>query len=311
VRVLWWVYLWAFFLELAGLVFLPARDAAIPDLVDEGSLSEANGLVLGSSYGTIPLGAGAFAVIGAVVGSGAIWLVFVVDAATFAASFAAIATLRELGATEHGEHDPAPRFRESFRLPIVRATAPSAGAVALGLGSLFSLGIVFVRQVLDANDTEFAVLVALFGVGAGLGLLLLRRLGEPSIRSARRGVVAQGIIVGGMSLSPGIGPAFAGAVAFGAATAVVLATAMSVLQERLDGEARVMAFAAFHVVIRGGLAVAALASGAAADLVRGVSWPVVGSVPPARLVLVAAGVLVALVGLFTGRHVDLEVRPTT
>src|SRR5437868_6357983 len=32
VRSLWWVYLWAFLLEVAGLLFLPARDAAIPDL---------------------------------------------------------------------------------------------------------------------------------------------------------------------------------------------------------------------------------------------------------------------------------------
>ena len=35
----------------------PARDASIPDLVDDDDLPVANGLVLGSSYGTIPLGA--------------------------------------------------------------------------------------------------------------------------------------------------------------------------------------------------------------------------------------------------------------
>src|SRR4029453_8967890 len=44
---LWWIYIWAFVVELAGMVFLPARDASIPDLVeDEDDLAVANGLVL-------------------------------------------------------------------------------------------------------------------------------------------------------------------------------------------------------------------------------------------------------------------------
>src|SRR5204863_4342897 len=34
VRGLWWIYLWAFLVEVASIVFLPARDASIPDAVD-------------------------------------------------------------------------------------------------------------------------------------------------------------------------------------------------------------------------------------------------------------------------------------
>src|SRR5262249_32478622 len=34
VNQLWWIYLWAFSIEVASLVFLPARDASIPDLAD-------------------------------------------------------------------------------------------------------------------------------------------------------------------------------------------------------------------------------------------------------------------------------------
>src|ERR1700704_313625 len=33
VRALWWIYLWGFLIEVASIVFLPARDASIPDLV--------------------------------------------------------------------------------------------------------------------------------------------------------------------------------------------------------------------------------------------------------------------------------------
>ncbi len=36
---LWWVYVCAFLLEAAGIVFLPARDSLIPDLVERDQLS--------------------------------------------------------------------------------------------------------------------------------------------------------------------------------------------------------------------------------------------------------------------------------
>src|SRR5690242_6948807 len=44
VRGLWWIYLWAFMVEVGSIVFLPPRDASIPDLVDEDDLPVANGL---------------------------------------------------------------------------------------------------------------------------------------------------------------------------------------------------------------------------------------------------------------------------
>ena len=44
VRGLWWVYLWAFMIEVGSLVFLPARDASIPDLVGNGDLVTASAM---------------------------------------------------------------------------------------------------------------------------------------------------------------------------------------------------------------------------------------------------------------------------
>src|SRR4051794_29262527 len=66
-----WGYFWAFAIEVVGLVFLPARDAAIPMLIggreqdesDTKTLSLANGVTMGTSYGMIPVGAGAFGLI--------------------------------------------------------------------------------------------------------------------------------------------------------------------------------------------------------------------------------------------------------
>jgi MFS family permease len=302
VHELWWVYLWAFLIEAAGIVFLPARDASIPDLVDggvDGDLPLANGLVFGSSYGTIPLGAGAFALVAALPGSEIAGrpyaTVFWVDAATYLVSFACIAKLRVLGP---GGDDPhvaggPMRLREAFRIPLVRAVMPAAAGTAVGLGALFSLGIVFVRDVLGATDAQFGTLIALFGVGAAGGLGMLRAARDvDALTATRSGVVAIGAVVAAFSLAPALPPAFLGAAAFGAATSFALASGMGALQSSLDGPELVVAFAAFHVVIRAGLAAAAIGAGIAGDLLDGVEWPAVGHLEPSRLVLLCSGLLV-------------------
>ncbi len=299
-QAIWWVYTCAFVLEVASLVFLPARDASIPELVDTEDLPVANGLVLGSSYGTIPLGAGAFAAVAALpfadLFDRPFALVFWIDALTFLVSFAFIARLSELAADDgvDGAVEDV-RFLDAFRIPLVRAVMPAALAVALGLGALFSLGIVFVRDVLGASDTEFGVLIALFGVGAvlGLGVLQLRRGQDPLVET-RLGVAAIGCIVALFSLATSVWLAYAGAAAFGAAAAYSLSSGMGALQSRLEGHQRVLAFAAFHVVIRIGLSLAAVGAGLAGDLLDDVTWPWVGDLEPSRVVLLCSGLLVVL-----------------
>jgi predicted MFS family arabinose efflux permease len=299
-RAIWWVYACAFVLEVASIVFLPARDASIPELVENDDLPLANGLVLGSSYGTIPLGAGLFAAVAALPFSDLFdrpfALVFWIDALTFLVSFAFIARLTMLSRDEsEAPPDGDVRFLAAFRIPLVRAVMPAALAVALGLGALFSLGIVFVREVLDASDAEFGVLIALFGVGAalGLGVLQLRR-GHDPLTETRLGVAAIGAIVALFSLAGSVWLAFAGATAFGAAAAYALASGMGALQSRLEGQQRVLAFAAFHVVIRIGLSLAAVGAGLAGDLLGDVKWPWIGELEPSRVVLLCSGLVVVL-----------------
>jgi MFS family permease len=304
---LWWVYLWAFLVEVGSLVFLPARDASIPDLVDEDDLQLANGFVLGSSYGTIPIGAALYALVAALPGSDLfgrpLALVFWIDALTFVVSGLMIARLTQLSnrVVPPSESAVAPteqstvRFRDAFGIPLVHAVMPATIAVALGLGALFSLGIEFVRKVLDASNAQFGVLVALFGIGAAVGLGLLQRFRRlDQLTATRDGVFALGLIVASFSLAPAIGLAFVGAIAFGAAAAWTLASGMGALQSSLEGQDRIIAFAAFHIVIRSGLALAAVLAGAAGQLAGNVTWPVVGTLEPSRVVLLCSGLLVML-----------------
>jgi MFS family permease len=319
VRGLWWIYLWAFLVEVGSLVFLPARDASIPDLVDDDELPIANGLILGSSYGTIPLGAAVFALVAALPGSTVfdrpLAIVFWLDAASFLVSAVFVSRLtmlahgiaRSTSAEVAVEEQARVRFRDAFRIPLVRAVLPATTAVAFGLGALFSLGIEFVRSVLGASDAEFGVLIALFGVGAGVGLLAMQRArGLDQLHATRLGVAALGVIVAFFSLAPAIGLAFVGALLFGAGAAWTLASGMGVLQSELDGQDRILAFAVFHIVIRSGLALAAIGAGVAGELVSSVTWPVVGTLEPSRCVLLCSGLLV----LVSAARVRVSVAPT-
>jgi MFS family permease len=303
---LWWIYIWAFVVELAGMVFLPARDASIPDLVeDEDDLAVANGLVLGTSYGMIPFGAGLFALVSALTGNAstveAARVIFLVDALTFVVSYLAITRLPELGIAA-GEADAAGgRFRDALRLPLVRRLAPVAAVVAFGLGALFSIGIVWVNDVLGASDTEFGLLVACFGVGAAGGLLILRQIERRDLALIRTLLILLGGVVATMSQAPAIGLALLGALGFGGLCAMVLATSMELLQEHLGDRDRLLGFAVFHVVIRAGLALAAIGAGIASDVLDRVSWPLLGRLESSQVVLLSSGLLVVAVALVGGR----------
>ena len=319
VSAIWWVYMCALLLELGSVAFLPARDSSIPDLVADEHLSLANGLVLASSYGTIPFGAAAFAAASAPfagphgLAHGGVAPVFFIDAFTFVVSFLCVRPLRELdrpveiGAEPSdttGDRAAAASFLHALRIPLVRVIAPLAFAVALGLGALFSLGILFVRDVLHADNSSFSFLVALFGIGAAAGLLFLRVIGDRGMAFVRLCIFAQGSVIALMSLASTLWLTYIGAVAFAFFTAASLATAMGVLQEALGGDARVQAFAVFHVLIRVGLGLAAVGAALAADLVGSVNWPLVGHLPPVRLVLGCSGAAVAVIAVaLRGRFV--------
>jgi hypothetical protein len=311
VRAAWWVYLWAFLLEVANLVFLPARDASIPDLVgDERELPAANGIVLGSSYGNIPLGAGAFALLTLVPTAWngyldshpdalPLWL----DGITYLVSFAFIRRLEVLGPASGAGQDQEGREPRgvwagvvaALRLPIVRAVLPATITAVIGVGALFSLGVVFVRQVLHASTGEFGGMVALFGVGGVAGWAWLQRQpGGPTLATIKLATVAMGVILAVMSLLSTITLAYVAAVPFGAAGAAALVASITYLQETLAGEQRLLGLTVYHIVFRVGLSVAAIGGGLAAQAFAPIRWPLLGTLEPSAMVLLCAGVVMVL-----------------
>ena len=230
-------------------------------------------------------------------------LVFWIDALTFGVSAFFIA--RALGGLQSREPSPQAipdraaisdseisispsRLRDAWSVPLVRRVLPATAAAAVGLGALFSLGIKLVQEELEASDIEYGVLIVLFGAGAGIGLALTHRSRHVDLLVlTRRGALAMGALVALMSQSPTVWLTFLGAAGFGAGATVALTSGMSALQAQIPREEeRVLAFSAFHVVIRIGLGAAALGAGAIGDGLNG------AGLPGTRSVLLASGLLV-------------------
>lgn len=336
VSMIGWVYVWAFLLQVVGLAFLPARDAATPVLAGvpagdhgrdkEARLSAANALILATNYGAIPFGAGAFALIvtvGNVVGLPTTWqfvLAFWVDALTYLGSYAAIRRIGDFGhrllrpgAEAAGAPGVVPaggdataakrdtrrplRLREVFRYPVARTVVQATLVAVLGLGALFSLGAVFVDQTVGAGPVGFGALIAMFGVGAATGLAAGRLLsGRARAAQLRVAVALQGAMIVSMTIVAVLPLTLVGAAVFGAAVTSALVNAMGLLQDSLSGAERDLALSAFHLTLRGGLALSALLAGAAADLVGRLHLPGFGLLRPEQIVLLAAGTIVILSG---------------
>ena len=311
---LWWVYVWAFCLEGVSIVFVAARDSSVPDLTEEENLPTANAIILGTSYGSIPVGAGLFAALSTISLGSVAWfnthdlaLVFWVDALTFLGSAFFISRIHTLVRNKARiqqlqESTPHLRLRDGIRVPLIRQVMPSVIAVAVGLGCLFSLGIALIREELGASDVEFGIMILLFGVGAVAGLLATRKMNKDYPRIMKNGALAMGAVVGVMSMSPYLWGTFLGAVGFGIGATITLTAGMSTLQAHLQEHERVLAFGIFHAVIRVALGASAVIAGALGDVLQSVPVGWDRQLAGTRLVLLASGVLVFLTAWFTSTH---------
>ena len=61
VGTLWWLFVATFLIEVASLVWIPAKEATVPNLVPRERLETANQLSLFTTYGSAPVAAAVFA----------------------------------------------------------------------------------------------------------------------------------------------------------------------------------------------------------------------------------------------------------
>ncbi len=266
---LWGVYILLFFLEGISIIWLATRDASIPNLVGEGQLTMANSLSLATTYGVIPIAAVMFSLItfpspltrrfisGGFLASHPTALAFAIDSLSFfvSAVFFYRMRLRTLG--DRAGVGESWKFGESltfaWRHPFARSLLLGAAVGCIGGGSLYAVGIGYVKVVLGAkSDAAFGLLMALFGVGMIVGVVALQVLvkSEEKPWMLRMSLVVAGGIMVSMSFVHWALLAFMLAGFFGAAFGILFVIVVTMMQERVEDTDRGKAFAAFHAVSR-------------------------------------------------------------
>jgi dTMP kinase len=324
----------SFALEVLSLLWGPAKDASVPNVVPSEQLAAANSLGLVAAWGTFPLGGVFFAALAAVAKwlggfsaldqfsvdqeSLAIW----VDSLTFVAS--ALLIMR-LTLPEHERGTRRIEWTQTYRdmvdgltfirsNPMVRGTMIGIAGGLLGGGAMVPLGPLFSKTVLGAGSAGFGVLMTALGLGAGIGVPTLlwvqRRLPRQSVFVAA--VVATGVGMIATAFVSTLTPATFIVAAIGGAAASGYVTGFTLLQESVSDELRGRIFGALYTIVRLCLLASLTIAPFIASAFDAISKSTIDrhveigsfsvSLPGVRLALVAGGVVTILSGVAARRR---------
>jgi dTMP kinase len=273
VRELWAIYLLSFAIECLSLLWGPARDASLPNLVPRRQLANANSLSLVSTYGTLPLGGIVFTVITALsewtanripfIGSQPESLALVLDAGTFMFSAAMLSRI-PFPSTATREHSESPYglsrvWRDTVDgLRFLRedsiASAMTGGIViAFGaVGAVLAIGPVFVTNTISAGASGWGLMVTAFGVGMALGMLsataAARVIGRESVFTWSLGAAGLTLLV--LAAMPNLAVASVVTVWLGAFCGLAWVSGYTLLQENVADEFRGRTFASLTTLSR-------------------------------------------------------------
>ncbi len=268
---LWAIYLLSFVIECLSLLWSPARDASLPNLVPRRQLANANSLVVVSSYATLPIGGIAFAALAGVasslgarvpvLGDNPASFALIVDASTFLFSAAMVygIPIRTLRGEHEEKMDATKVFRDTrdgirFLREDSIAAAMTGGLVIAfaGIGAVLAILPIFVTITLRGQQSGWGLVVTAFGVGLALGLIAANqaaRLVERD-RAAVYALVAAGAMLILLAAMPNL-PWVVGLVVWlGAFCGLAYVSGYTLLQENVVDEFRGRTFAALTTLSR-------------------------------------------------------------
>lgn len=330
VDTVWGLFFASLLLEVLTLLWSPAKEASVPNLVRAQQLSTANSLSLAAAYGTFPLGSALFAVLAKVAESlGRIdalralkinqeSLALYFDVATFVVSAALISRLElpRRDGSRAGAINLARTFtdlRDGWRFigtnPVVRAVLVGIGTGLLGGGMVVPLGPTFSKEVLQGGPAGFGLLLTALGTGTALGVVSLSALQR---RLPRHRIFSGAVLCGGACMLAAASmssmlPALAFVTALGLCAGAVYVVGFTLLQENVDDELRGRVFATLYTTVRFVLLAAMLVAPLLAGALDGLSRRIVDkravvlglevALPGTRLTLWLGGLLVVAAGL--------------
>jgi dTMP kinase len=270
-----WIYTMSFLIECLSLLWTPARDAIIPNLVPRRQLSNANTIALATGYGTLPLGGIAYTAITAVavtIGnqvtyveqnpeSVALWL----NGLTFFFSAWMIQGLpaRKIGRPPRRGKLKATEAFSDLREGIVflkdhafvRAMTFGIVLAFTGAGAVMSVGPIFAQNSLGGGPAAWGILVTALGVGMAVGMIFVGQVYKVLDKDvyfplALLGGAGALILVAAM---PSVTLAVLATVVMGAAAGSTWVTGYTLLHENVTDEIRGRVFGTLTVLARLGL----------------------------------------------------------
>jgi dTMP kinase len=180
----WWLIVATALVEVLSLFWIPAKEASVPHLAGD-RLQSANQISLFATYGTAPVAAVLFGVLGALsvrTGHPATHIALYIDAGTFLFAAGQVFRIRDIPSrTEAPLHlEQAPTIVGSVRegLQFARSSPLVRGVLVGMLGAMGATGIVvgngklFTETVLAGGEAAFALLFGSVFVGIALGVAL-------------------------------------------------------------------------------------------------------------------------------------------
>ena len=313
------IFLLSFVIECFSLLWTPARDASLPNLVPRRQLANANSIGLVSTYATLPLGGAVFAVMALI--STALGfarpetLALLLDGATFAFSAFMVSGVPLKAHTSRGPErfDLSRIWRDVLDgLRFLRedsiASAMTAGIVIAfaAVGAVLALGPIFVNSTLHAKAAGWGVVVVAFGIGMAIGMAGSNQVTRFIERGLvfTRSLLSAAVALFLLAAMPTFSLATVVTVWLGLFCGLAWVSGYTLLQENVEDEYRGRTFASLTVLSRLGLfasltffPILSSAYDAAFPPEPGSNFALSGT----RVALWAAGVLVLIAGLNTRR----------
>jgi len=272
----WQLVLVSLVMEAFTLLWIPAKEASVPNLIPRSHLTTANSLSVIATYGTVLVSM--VILIGLAAGAARIEdfgfastlridetsLSFYADSITYLISAGLISSLRLTGsssgktvdANKMNLRDTFDQLKEGWRLigidPVVRAVNVAFATALIGGGMVVPLGIVFAFDVLGAGNRGYVGMIAGLGGGAAVGVIAVSVLQE---RLRKRSVFIASVF--------GTGAALFGAATASSLTAVVCILVVmgffagpvyvigfTLLHERVTDDLRGRVFASLYALVQ-------------------------------------------------------------
>ena len=332
-----WIFVAKFLAGIASQFWNPACAATVPNLVPKDKLERANQLSQLMTYGTAPLAAGLFALLGwlsTALGHGIpffhankVDLALYFNGASYLVSAIAVYTLRQIGKREHSGRISVPSTAkaiwEGWR--FIRHTPVVRGLVIGMLGAFCAAGVViglapsYIQSTLDGGSAGFSLVFALILIGLAIGMGFGSRPFGDFSRRRLFGVTltASAVPLTVIALVPNLGVVALFVFLMGVVSGIAYPTGFTIVGLEVDDDTRGRVFAFFQSTIQAILLAVIAVAGFIATGFSAAIGAVTGSsngavkiahitygAPGDNLLLLLSAVLVAFVGIQSYRQLD-------